>query len=370
MGDPNLRLKLESGASRVFNVMQITRGFEDKALVPQGPASELFFSARTMNGAVIIKEPNTVDPGRRTASGATLPVRTKLFLPYDAANPYEGGESVFMDEPGFEDALRHLIGDKGDDALERLARDMEKLRLLEQMPSLDPFLLKDKFSVAGVAVNESYFRIGDEEWRNIRAHIRDRFALMCRFAMDGKGEVNGTLVDRLVDRIWEARELEPLYPLLSAFGLPTDRAAEFFYSWKGVAYYDYEFTRNTDLFRAFSGWLQSSQPRGPVPREDRESIERDRAHIRNRLRESVGGTLKILKDFQDSFDLLFRKRETARGFADFMIKSRGHFWTLGNSLNSVYHAMAVWDQATRRIPERSLPPAQMVRLLRILREMA
>ncbi len=367
MTDPNLKHKLESGASRVFNCLQITRTLADKMRHPEGPASDLFFASRQMNNVVVIKESNTDGTTHLNAAGARLPVRTKLFVPYNVENPYEGGESVFTDDPRFEEAMRHLIGDKGD-ALDKLERDLGTLRVLEELPSLDPFLLKDKFALAGLPVNETYFRLSDEEWRSIRAHIRERFALMCRFAMNGKGEVNEVLVDKLVDRIWEARNLEPLFPLLAAFGLPTDRAAEFFHGWKGVAYFDYEFTRNTERFRAFSAWLQSAQPRGPAHAQDRDAIERDRAHVRARMRDTVGGTLKILQDFRNSFDLLFRKRETARSFAEFMIDSRRHFWTLGNNLNVVYHAMAIWNQATARSPDRSLPPAQMVRLMRILRE--
>ena len=368
MVDANLRFKLESGASRVFNCLQLTRALVDKVTQPQGPSSELFFATRHMNNVVVIKEPNTGDPARRELCDTKLPVRTKLFIPYNADNPYEGGESVFTDDPRFQDALRHLLGDKGD-AVERLERDLERIRLLEQLPSLDPFLLKDRFALSGVAANEAYFRLTGEEWRNIRAHIRERFALMCRFATDAKGEANALLVDKLVDRIWEAKELEPLHPLLAAFGLPVDRAAEFFYAWKGVAYFDYEFTRNTALLRGFSAWLQNGQARGPVPREDRDEIERDRGHVRSRMRTLVTETFAILQEFNASFDLLFRKRETAKNFADFMLNSRRHFWTLGNNLNGIYHAMSIWNQATARSPDRSLPPAQTVRLFRLLREL-
>ena len=368
MVDSNLRFKLESGASRVFNCLQLTRNMLEKTSQPQGPASELFFATRHMNNIVVIKEPNNGDPGRRDMFEAAVPIRTKLFIPYNAENPYEGGESVFTDDPQFNDALRHLIGEKGE-AADRFERDLERIRLLEQLPSLDPFLLKDKFAMSGVAANEAYFRLTDEDWRNIRAHIRERFALMCSFATGAKGEVNAALVDKLVDRIWEAKDLEPLHPLLAAFGLPTDRAAEFFYSWKGVAYFDYEFTRNTALLRNFSAWLQNAQPRGPAPKEDREAIERDRAHVRGQMRTMVSDTFKILQDFTASFDLLFRKRETAKNFADFMLNSRRHFWMLGNNLNGIYHVMSMWNQATARTPDRSLPPAQMVRLMRILREL-
>ncbi len=368
MTDKNLRFKLESGASRVFNCLQITRGLLERQVEAGGPSSPLFFTSRHLNNIVLIKEPNTTGESARDTLDPPLPVRTKLFIPYNAENPYEGGESVVTDDPRFKDALRHLVGD-GADAAERFERDFEKIRILEQLPSLDPFLLKDKFALAGLQTNEDYFRLSEEEWRNIRAHIRERFALMCRFAMNSQGDVNVQIVDKLVDRIWEAKNLEPLHPLLAAFGLPTDRAGEFFYCWKGVSYFDYEFTRNTTQLRNFSAWIQSVQPRGPAHRDDSAAIERDRAHIRTRMRLMVSETLGILKEFNDSFDMLFRKRETAKNFSAFMLNSKKHFWTLGNNLNGVYHVLSLWRQATARSIDQTLPPAQLVRLMRILAEL-
>lgn len=360
----DLKAKLESGASRVFNCMQIKRDLID------GPAAAaaagLFFGARSLNNVIFIKEPNVgghFDPAR---SNRPLPVRTKIFLPYNQDDPYEGGESVFCDDVKFEAALRHLVGRDGVPP-EVFESDLGRIRLLEQLPSLDPFLLKDKFALAGIVVNEAYFRISPDDWRHIRAHIRERFAMMCRFASGGRAD--DAVVDKLVDRIWEARDLEPLHPLLAALGLPADRGAEFFHAWKGVSYFDYEFARNNDRLRGFSSWIQAVQTRGPAHREDRQSIEVDRAHVRDRMRKIVGETLGILNEYNDSFDRLFRKRETARNFADFMLNSTRHFWTLGNNVNAIHHVLSVWSQATARSFDNSLPPAQLVRLMRTLRDL-
>lgn len=367
MSDANLRLKLESGSSRVFNCLNLTRDLRGERDPGEVPAADLFFGSRNLNNAILIKEPN--QGGDRPGDPFTmpLPVRTKLFVPYNADNPYEGGGSAYTDDPRFEEALNYLTGG-GDVSPEVLQRDLEKIRLIEQLPSLDPFLLKDRFTLSGLPINQAYFKLSDAEWANIRAYIRERFALMCRFATEAKGDVRPEMIDRLVDRIWEARNLEPLHPLLAAFGLPVDRAAEFFYSWKGVSFFEYEFARNTPMVRAFSQWLQSSTPRGAMHRDDAAAIDRDRAHVRARLRQTLGETLAIFQEFNGSFDQLFRKRESAAAFAAFMLNARRHFWCLGNNLNGVYHSMSVWNRVTARVPERILPPAQMVRLLGVLRE--
>lgn len=364
--EANLKVKLESGASRVFNCLQITRGLREK-LQREATPEELFFASRALNNVILIKEPNVSGEKGGDPFDAPLPIRTKVFVPYNAENPYEGGQSSFTDDARFEEALAYMVGKGGLDA-GSFERDLRKIRTLEQLPSLDPFLLRDRFAMVGEQVNEAYFKLSEADWRAIRAHMRERFVLIGRFATEGKGDVPAATIDMLVDRIWEARDLEPLFPLLAAFGLPADRAGEFFYSWKGIGFFDYEFTRNTSLVRGFSQWIQSAQPRGYADRDETEAIERGRAHVRARVRTMLGDTLQTLGEFNTSFDQLFRKRETAANFSNFLLHSRRHFWRLGNNLNGIYHVLTLWDRTTKRSVDRSLPVQQMIQLLRIMRE--
>lgn len=371
MADANLRLKLESGASRVFNCLQLTRNIGERSGlddVAQLPEKDLFFRSRQLNKAIFIKETNAALTGGEDPFGKILPVRTKLFLPYNLDNPYEGGLSTFTDDARFDSAIEYVAGKGDGEAAEALVKDLAKIRLLEQLPSLDPFLLKDKLALAGVEVNDHYLRLPAREWENIRTHIRERFVTISRFATQSQGEIRQEIVDRLVDRIWEARDLDQLFPLLRAFGLPVDRAGEFFQCWKGIAFFEYEFNRNTQRLRSFTSWLQTAQPRGFIHRADAEVLEQDRAAVRDRLRKQLADTIAVLKDFNDSFDMLFGKGESAAPFARFMLESRRHFWRLGSGLNGVYHAMALWSRVLERVPDQALPPATMVRLMRVLRE--
>ena len=370
MVDPHLRLKLESGASRVFNCLQLTRGLRERRAqqgLPDPGEAELFFASRHLNNAILIKETNLIVSTSADPFEATLPIRTKLFIPYNADNPYEGGQSSFTDEAKFEEALEYLIGTGGASPLQ-FRQDLEKIRLIERLPSLDPFLLRDRFQLGGMSINDAYFRLSGEDWAAIRAHIRSRFEMMAGFAFGQGTAPRPDLVDKLVDRIWEAQELEALHPLLLAFGLPVEKAGEFFQCWKGIAYFDYEFNRNAERMRAFSQWLQSGQPRGFIHRTDAEMLEADRAQVRAQMRTLIGSTLSVLKEFSDSFDKLFRDRESARPFSQFMLHSRRHFWRLGSNLNGIYHAVALWSRVAQRVGDFGLPPAQMVRLMRVIRD--
>ena len=114
-------------------------------------ATDLFFRARSLNNMIVIKEPNLDDVAG--VHGRSLPVRTKLFLPYNTDVPYEGGESVFTDDVRFVPTLRHLSG--GDGVSEQnFELDLLKIKLFEQLPSLDPFLVKERhFWTLGSNIN-------------------------------------------------------------------------------------------------------------------------------------------------------------------------------------------------------------------------
>ena len=120
----NLKAKLEPGASRVFNCLQITQ--EVLAAQDGAVATDLFFRAHSLNNMIVIKEPNLDNVVG--VHGRSLPVRTKLFLPYNTDVPYEGGEYVFTDDIRFVPTLRHLSG--GDGVSEqRFELDLLKIKL-------------------------------------------------------------------------------------------------------------------------------------------------------------------------------------------------------------------------------------------------
>ena len=123
MGDANLRLKLESGASRVFNCLQLTRNLREQrglANPAEIPAGDLFFGSRTLNNAILIKETDLAALSDRDPTIVASPIRTKLFLPYDLDAPYEGGLSTFTDDARFKDALEYLAGASSGEAADAL----------------------------------------------------------------------------------------------------------------------------------------------------------------------------------------------------------------------------------------------------------
>jgi hypothetical protein len=361
MSTQNLHIILDSGASRVFNCMSITARVSAKATEGQKPP--LLFNNRILNNFIFIKEPNE---GLLDATTTVeTPIRTKLYIPYDMADPYAGGQSVNYGEQEFNSVLEYLTGNKANEAA--LGTDLRIIDSLNTLPSLDPFLLRDKFSSMKINASQDYINLSEAEWQNIRSHISEKFSLMCTMALGPSATPQK--VEALIDKIWEAQDLAALQPLLAAFQLPPNNASEIFYSWKGVAFFNYEYLKNSQKIRQFTLWLATKAiTMDPMDRQTRQALDASRERIKSKLRSRLGVITGQLNRFNTSFDLLFKEKKSAGEFVGFIKDSKKHFWTLGNAVNGIFHAIALTENVTRKNYEKPLPLVKLSQLFSAIEE--
>ena len=244
-----LRMTLDSGSSKVFNCLKVTQ-----ALLKENPQHEGFmFRCRELNRIVVIKEGKKTQGGFKRI-GASSQIFTKVYFPYNEGDPYEGGLSIYRHDPTFADALLEQCGLDRDEQPEVFQHDTHLLRVIDQTPSLDPFLIKDRLQQEKIQVHPAYLKITEKEWQAIQAYIRKRFDAIVRFAFpDAKNQT--AKADALIDKLWEATDMEALGPIIAAFKLDPERASEILYAWKGITFFHYEFGRTEAKTKAFAGWL-------------------------------------------------------------------------------------------------------------------
>ena len=117
----------------MLNLVQIGRVNKDNEEYREKP----LFLSPIVNSSFILKHRTRSDESYMFASPRT--VSTKLILPFDLDDLRSGGRSLFVDQRGFVEALR----DAGKYKSEMLERDLSVMRLLNAIPSLDPFLLRE-----------------------------------------------------------------------------------------------------------------------------------------------------------------------------------------------------------------------------------
>lgn len=229
MDRSQLRNMIDSGRAIALDCYAI-----GQAIPPDDPVG-LLFESDIMNKSVLMKR---YEPTLPTARQPVI-VTTPVYFPYDFNNPYDGGESLLFNDIGFHSNLSYKIGmgNVSADLQERIDADMNVLRMIDSMHSLDPFLFRSKAEQceADEGIHEAYFAISPREWEKIRQPIRDKISKLVTKALSDMGNGDDRLareqyVERFLMKIWEAKDIEGIEPFIKAMQIEPERAPEIFFA--------------------------------------------------------------------------------------------------------------------------------------------
>jgi hypothetical protein len=356
-----LRPELDIGSSRVFNCNDLSRKLERQKV-----EDRLFFKNQSMNTVVLIKEPLTDERIEPHPSG--FAVGTKLYIPYNEANVYEGGRSVFCHSKQLMEVLNQQFGfDGAKVAKEDLDRDLKILNIIDKLPSLDVFLMHDALELEGLQVNPRFFEIDEGQRAAIQEFIRGKIEPLVRAAYSSNEQSVAQKVSQLVDKIWEAKDTVALDNLIKAFRIPESEAPAIFAAWKGIIFYCYEYARNKDSREAFARWLkEGAQERELVSKAVHEYIDQTRRGVIERLREHWKEVENCTREY-DAVYARFVESSDPGNFITFLRGAKSVYWRMGDSLSKMSHAINCWDLQTANFPGRRLPSEHLEPLLVLLK---
>mgnify|MGYP006284611843 CR=1 FL=1 len=171
MDRTQLRLLLGTGPSRRLNVLETTR-----RLQVEERTTQLLFNTSFLNRAILFKSVEALKPASASRKGRkkkAKPSRTLIFLPYDAERPGDGGEALPYDR----DNLRRVVDVRHAQSqgwVSALEDDEAILDLLDDLPTLNPFLIRDAFGRAGRRVPEPYLTLDATLTARLRRRLEGR----------------------------------------------------------------------------------------------------------------------------------------------------------------------------------------------------
>ena len=157
----HLATELNAGSTRVFNLDRLHRGVLKADVDPE----EHLFRHSELHLVIFSKQAlrdSAYQTERRDLIG------TKLYFAFNEANAFEGGKSIFIGDPGFDSALAFQTGFERGDEPSNYIHDRDIISILDSLPSLDPFLMKDRLLAEGIDPDERYFLITAEEFLVVR----------------------------------------------------------------------------------------------------------------------------------------------------------------------------------------------------------
>src|SRR5947199_7977277 len=131
-----------ASTSRVLHLLAIADRWRDDPDYRTRP----LFRSPVINSAIILKHRLRADETYLFEQSRMI--ATKIIVPFDPGDLHVGGRSCFVGQRGFDDALAKLGQCKNDD----MKRDRMVLSLIDKVPSLDPFLLREHLKTHEIAV--------------------------------------------------------------------------------------------------------------------------------------------------------------------------------------------------------------------------
>jgi hypothetical protein len=315
-----------ASTSRVLNLYRIAADHEGDAEHWENP----LFLSPLINRSFLLKHRIRADEAYLFPCPKA--VATKIIIPFDFQDLKAGGRSLFVDQRGYSDMLRSA-GNYSGDALDR---DLWVLRLLNAVPSLDPFLLREHLRNNNIEVSPTYFAISEGDQARMYDFVRNEMSKLVILA-GGGGESGNRLVSAMLSNQID----EKLEPLRLTLGLTGNDFREGVFSWRGFLYYKWSMGKFWPDVMGVLRDINKIQPMGGQTPEQKVYLASARLNIIDRVRDNGNEVNKSLAVYDTSFrDLV--ENQSPRKFRDFLLSAPYMFLELGEKLGSISHIVSFW----------------------------
>ncbi len=310
---------------------------------------EQLFDTKTLNSSIIFKYPSAaLEP---ESAGDFLntqvnydddgvveesrPVETGIFLPYDRQDLWRGGHAVYLRKPGFEEALIRHAGLTVEDWENSTQKDVQILRAIDGIPSLDAFLLKQALAAWMKPEIAKIFNISEAEENAIKALLYKALNPILAKAMKSESNSDG-IRERMMAAIWNP-DLPEARHFIAAFGLQPETSRDVFEAWRGITFYQWQIKRQYPALAQTISWLQG---KGSLPYDLRnsdprlEQLKMFRTNITNQVKDISKKAKSIFDKYEECYKSFVDKDDPTK-FRQFLEKAQKNFWFLGFSISAI-----------------------------------
>jgi hypothetical protein len=327
------RLASTAASSRVLNLHEV----EASSGKTQEHMRSPLFLCRRMNQAIILK--HALRAHDRAYVHTRRATATKVIFPISRADLRLGGYSFFVEQGDLVRVFNEAIGNEAPQP--HIAQDLELLREIARLPSLDPYLLRDATRLLGREVADCYFNISESDIRAVQEFLlHDMQALVARAFANGNANTS-LLASRLSQMMLDDptnAALDPLRHALKFDALDFEIALK---GWKGVLYYKWSHQRLRQDFPDIARQLASLRM-SKATDEDKVYlfglIKRILAHLEDNF--------ATVKKHIDGYDLAFSalvNNNQPKPFQAFLDQASQSFNEIGRAIGEISHASDFWS---------------------------
>lgn len=297
-------------------------------------AEHPMFLHPVLNRSIIIKHnpragnSDRLPPGRFCA--------TKVIFPFDPADLSLGGQWLFVGQRNFTAALaRHL-----DYTHLSMDRDVAVLRVLDRLPTLDPFLIRESLQRQAIEVGRCYCRFSEMDRAQMLGFVSGEIEALIQLCF-GAGEGNEDRTRRLSQLLLANRQSAELEPLRETFRMEPAAFFEAMFCWKAFLYYRW---RSRALNNSIRSTLRaiSAIRAGRSERDEPAFVMRAKQLVEKTVTQSWREVGQRLKLYDDAFASLTGQGDPD-AFRTFLVHSPSLFIELGERIGRLEQTVGFWS---------------------------
>ena len=326
-----------ASTTRILNLAKISR---QRAITVAGVKSRLFRN-KMMENSVIIK--HRVRPHEAEIFDEPRSNATKILIPFDANDFRFGAHCLFVGQKNFDSVSQNMFGDDF-----KLGKsDRKIIDLIDELPSLDPFLLREHLRRNGIEPSRDYFCISDADVGKMHAYVSQQLTGLVR--MTGGGDGATTVVnsaDRLAEKLLSPTPDKDFEPLKRLLRLSDKEYLDGIFCWRGLLYYKWVLH---DTYPRLGSVLKEITAISPVGRRDAASeayITEAKVRIEGAIRASIARIRKVIRRYDDAYGELVNEAQSG-AFRQFLITAPDIFMDIGEEIGAIQHVVSYWTYWSR-----------------------
>ena len=354
MNDRSVRslasLQSTGSTSRILNLLRV---FKDHGETDDHRRRPMFQNA-VLNRALILK--HRLRANERELFDNSRPTATKIILPIDRNDLRSGGRYAFVGQRGYDQMMTGMLGPTGAEC----AVDRKTLDVLDDLPSFDPFLLREQLRRNGFDPAPCYFNISLGDLRRMFTFVQSEVRDLVNISLGGLAGAGATA--SLVQKLLGENAATDLEPLRHTLKLEETEYDEGLFCWRGFLYYKWTLGENLKAAPEVAEQVCGIRTRGPADAETRAYLGDARERMARSILDACRQIEITLKVYDDAYAQLTRQGNP-QAFRDFLLNAPVMFVELGERLGALNHIISFWKYRFAGVRPQALHPLELADLL-------
>lgn len=295
-----------------------------------------FFKNPVLNRSIIVKHrlranERDIYEDRDRTSG------TKIILPIDITDMRLGARSFFVGQRGYDEVMEELSGESDGST----QRDKALLALLDTLPSMDPFLMRERLRKDGFAPARCYFDLTDADSARMFQFVKQEVTPLIGMSFEADDPRLAEKTSKMALKILANASDADLEPFRRGLGMDKAAFEEGVFCWKGFIYYKWSLVDVLPRIRPVSAEIASVKPRGPMHEDERAYISGMQQRMSRAIGQACETVRNTLKVYDDAYTDLTSNGQP-QAFRQFLLRAPGLFHEIGERLGAVQHIVSFW----------------------------